>query len=414
MHKNAAKIIKMISSDTLSPSAFTPPVMSFAHKLAWWVLLSIIFTLPWGNGLWDGMVKIQSALAFALVAIMLATEGTHRHFTIFNFIAIIFGSWHLLALWWTPDIGWGTQAANTFIQLVMLSLLFTYLVNDGYKLRVAYQAYTLGALVAFGIIFYSYLNGITGPYYNRYTVPNIETDNMAIILSFGIPMAVWLYTQSQSWMGKLVNLAAVPLIFYGIFLTGTRTGLVTGMLGLLYLAFTQRKASFNLKMVYVGIAIGVAVAVVSLAPKESVERIFSIGKSLESGNLNSRETIWQYSIESWKDNPVIGSGTGSLGHALNKFHVAYKSAHNSYIHIMTEHGVIGLVIYLCMIGSLFYYAMQCPIETKIFLLTLLITIAVSQLTLHTHKVKETWFVWSIVAAHAHFLLRQRQRTPTFT
>jgi len=389
---------------------FTKSSMGIVHKLTWIVVWVLIFTIPWGNGLWDGMAKVLAIMGFGLAAIMLSLEGTHRNYSLFSLMALLLGCWHLVALWWSPDLEWGFKSANTFMQLVLASFLYTYLLSDGYKLRWAYQAYVGGAVVAFGIIFFNFLNGITGPYYNRYTVPNIETDSMAIILSLAIPMAVWLYTQHEHWLPKYLNLAAVPVVFYGIFLTGTRTGLVTGMLGVLYWAFTQRKASFHLKMIYIGVAIGLGVAVISLAPKASVDRIFSIGKALQSGDLNSRETIWQHSIDSWKEEPLLGGGTGSLGHSLNRFHVKYASAHNSYIQLLTEHGLVGLFIYLLMLATLFYYALQCPIETRIFLVTLLVTIAVSQLTLHSHKVKEVWFVWSVIGVHGYYFARQNLKS----
>ena len=148
-------------------------------------------------------------------------------------------------------------------------------------------------------------------------------------------------------------------------------------------------------------------AVISLAPKASVERIFSIGKAIETGDLNSREIIWQFSLESWEDQPMIGGGTGSLYHNLNRYHVEFHSAHNSYVHLLAEHGLIGLAIYFLMFGSLLYYIFQCPVETRFFLLALFTTVAVSQLALHSHKVKEVWFVWSVIAAHGHFFARMK-------
>lgn len=386
------------------------PAMGLIHKLAWWSVLALIFQLPWGNGLWDGIAKVFGLLAFAFAGLLVVTKGSHRSFNFFNLIALILGCWHLIALMWSPDHTYGIKAANTFTQLVLMSVVYTYLINDAYKLRMAYLAYVIGAIVAFGIIFSNFLRGIYGPYFGRYTIENIETDSMAIILSLAIPMAVWLFTQYKRPIPKLLCLMCVPVIFYGIFLTGTRTGLVTGMVGIMYLVFTQRKATFNMKIIYIGLFIASVSAFLSLAPKASVERIFSIGEAIETGDLNSRETIWQWSLESWKQQPIIGGGTGSLGHNLNRFHVEFNSAHNSYIQILTEHGIIGLGIYLLMFGSLLYYIMQCPIETKLFLLTLFATIAVSQLALHSHKVKEVWFVWSIIAAHGHYFARLRGQT----
>jgi len=379
--------------------------MGLVHKLTWLCVLGMIFVIPWGNGLWVGIIKVFAIAGFGAAAVMLVLEGTHRSYNMFNFLAVLLGVWHLVAVLWSPDLAKATKAANTFVQLVIMSLLYAYLINTPYKFRRAYEAYVAGTLVAFGIIFSNFLRGINGPYYNRFTVPNIETDSMSIILTFGIPMAAWLATQYQNKWVRYGLLACIPINFYGIFLTGTRTGLVTGLVGMAYLAFTQRKASLQLKLVYAGMAVLVVSAVIALAPKASVERIFSIGSAVKSGDLNSRETIWQYSLESWSEVPMLGRGTGSLGHALNSYHVEFDSAHNSFVQLLAEHGVVGLAIYLLMLGSLIYYVMQCPTDIRYYLMTMLFIILVSQISLHTHKLKEVWFVMAVIAAQAHYYSR---------
>ncbi len=392
--------------------------MGVVHKATWYLLLLMIFLIPWGEGVYDGLAKFVAMPTLGLSLVMLVLEGTHRNYTLFNLFAVMLGVWYLVGIWWSPTPEYSTKILQTYIMLIMMSLMFTYLINDEYKFRWAYQVYVAGCLMATGIIVYNWLNGIEGPYYERYTVEHIETDNMAILLAFGIPMAVWLYTQANSWIIKLGNVGAIPVIFYGIFLTGTRTGLVCGSIGIAYLAFTQRKASFNLKIIYTGIVIGAAVAVVSLAPKSSVERIFSIFAAVESGDLNYRTVIWQHTMSVWADNPILGGGTGSLGHTLNPYYVNFEWAHNSYIQILGENGLIGLAIYLMMIGSLLYYALKCQVETKFFLLTLWFTIFISQMTLHSQNLKEVWFVWSVIGVHGYYYskktARQRQLTARST
>ena len=392
--------------------------MGIVHKVTWYFLLLMIFLIPWGEGLYDGLAKVVAMPTLGLSLVMLVLEGTHRNYSLFNLFAVVLGVWYLMGIWWSPIPEESTDILKTYIMLILMSLMFTYLISCEYKFRGAYQAYVLGCFVATGIIVYNWLNGIQGPYYNRYTFKHIETDNMAILLAFGIPMGVWLYTQAKHWTIKLFNLSAIPIIFYGIFLTGTRTGLVCGTIGLMYLAFTQRKASFNLKLIYAGILIGMAVAVVSLAPKSSVERIFSIGDAVASGDLNYREVIWQHTLSVWGNNPFLGSGTGALGHALNPYFVNFKWAHNSYIQILGENGIIGLAIYLMMVFSLLYYALKCQVETKFFLLTLWFTIFISQMTLHSQNLKEVWFVWSVIGVHGFYYSKktawQRQLTTKST
>lgn len=400
----------------LPDNAVSMPKMSVFHKVAWASVTMMIFLIPWGDGLYDGIGKIFGMLGLAMALSMLVLEGTHSKFSPFNIFSLMLGGSYLLGIVWTSELEWGKEILRTHILLILMSLLYTYLLDGDWKFRCAYQAYVLGGIAASIFIFILYSRGVTGPYYNRFTVPNIETDNMGILLALAIPMAVWLYTQYQNRLYKLANLATIPIIFYGIFLTGTRTALVAGVMGLAYWAFTQRKASFSLKLVYVIGAVGAGIAVISLAPKASVERIFSIFKSVQAGDLNYRQVIWQFSIEGWKDAPILGHGTGSLGHVLNPYHVEFHAAHNAYIQILSENGIIGLGIYLLMIFSLFYFAFKCPINLKVFLLTLLFIIAVTQMTLHSQNLKEVWFVWSAVGAHGYHSyvterLNQRSQSP---
>ena len=137
------------------------PSMGLIHQLAWWSLLAFIFLLPWGNGLWDGIAKVVGLFTFAFSGLMLVTQGTHRHFNLFNFMALVLGCWHIIALVWSPDQVWGWEVVNKFTQLVLFSIVYSYIINDAYKLRWAYLAYVTGAIVAFGIIFSNFLNSLS-------------------------------------------------------------------------------------------------------------------------------------------------------------------------------------------------------------------------------------------------------------
>ena len=146
---------------------------------------------------------------------------------------------------------------------------------------------------------------------------------------------------------------------------------------------------------------------VSLAPKESLERILSSGQSISSGTLNNRTVIWGASIEQWKQAPFVGNGIGSLQYVLNTKHVEYDSAHSTYVHLLTENGIIGLALYLLMILSIIYYIVRTPFSEMIFLMSLLLTILVSQITQHTHLSKETWFALTMLAIHSYSLSRPK-------
>ncbi len=369
-------------------------------KITLAITLLFIFLVPFGDGIWDGLPRVSATLAIGFSLILFLVHGTHRNYNFFHFFSVIYIAWQLISLMWTPDFEWGKGVAITSAQLLLLAFLLTLIFDNKKKIIWAYQAYVLGNIVGSGIIISNYLQGIQSPYYNRYGIQNIETDILSVFLALSIPMAAYLATKHQSKTLKLINMAAIPLVFYAIFLTGTRTGSIVGVLGIIYWMFTHRKASISIKASIAVVMIASVIAILSFAPKASVDRIFSAGKSLSSGTLNYRSVIWAGSLNQWKKAPIVGTGLGGLGFVLSKEHINFRGAHNSFIHNLTENGIIGLFLYLAVILSILNYILQAPLDEKAFMFTLLMVLLVSQLTTHTHTEKIIWIVFSLLAAHA--------------
>lgn len=369
--------------------------------------LFFIFSIPWGNAVWDGLSRVFGIFAFGAVGLAFITGGTRGKFGLFHLAIAALGVWFILSLMWTPDFERGKFLLNTTLQLLLLTLMVTININDSRRnLILFYHSYILGNLVGSGIIIYNYLNGIESIYYQRYAIPTLDIDGQSIMLTLAIPMAAYLTTQYQSKLIKTFYIVAIPVIVFAVFLTGTRTASIVGIIGVLYWLMTYRNASLKIKSAFFIIFIGSMIAAVSLAPKESLDRIMSSGQSITSGTLNNRTVIWGASLEQWKQSPVVGNGIGSLEYILNTKHVEYDSAHSTYVHILTENGIIGLSLYFLLIGAIIYRSMLSPFSEMIFLMSLLMTILVSQITQHTHFSKETWFALTMLAVHAGMVSRR--------
>jgi O-antigen ligase len=375
------------------------------------MMLFFIFLMPFGDGIWDGLPRVAATLVIGFSLILFLTHGTHRNYSFFHFFSILYITWQIISLMWTPDIVRGTTIAITSIQLILLAFLFTLIIDTEKKILWAYQAYVFGNIVGSGIIFSNYIQGIQSPYWNRYGIKNIETDELSVFLALSIPMAAYLATKHKSLLFKGINVIAIPIIYYSIFLTGTRTGSVIGLLGIAYWLFTHRKASIAIKTSMFILLIASVVAIFSFAPKASVDRIFSTGKSLTSGTLNYRSVIWKGSISQWKESPIIGPGLGSLGVSLSKENIDFTDAHNAFVHILSENGIIGLLFYLSLLVSILYYISQNPLEEKAFLICLFLVLIISQQTTHTQVQKIIWFVLSMMAIHSHYFSINKRSKP---
>ena len=373
------------------------------------LLLSLlfIFSIPWGNAVWDGLSRIFGLLAFGAATLSFISGGTRGRFSLYHLFITLLGVWFILSLMWTPDFVRGEFLLKTTLQLILLTLLVTINVNNEKRnILLFYHSYVLGNLVGSAIIIYNYLNGIESIYYQRYAIPTLDIDGQSIMLTLAIPMAAYLTTQYRNKWLKTLYILAIPTIVFAVFLTGTRTASIVGIIGILYWLLTYRKSSLRIKSTFFIVFVVSMIAAVSLAPKESLDRIMSSSKSISSGTLNNRTVIWGAALEQWKKSPIIGNGIGSLEYVLNTKHVEYDSAHSAYIHILTENGMIGLALYLFMIISIIFYSFQASRSEMLFLMALLMTILVSQITQHTHFHKETWFAFTILAVHAYYEKRK--------
>jgi hypothetical protein len=176
-------------------------------------VLLFVFLIPWGDGAFDGLPRFAGILSFGMTFLYLVVHGSHRNYNFFHFFALLYGVWMLFALLWSPDQEYGLEKAITNTQLVLMVFMFTLVIQTKNNIRMAYQAYVLGNIVGSGIIIYNYLQGIESPYYNRYGIKNIETDELSIVLALAMPMAAYLSMQYKHWLLNMLNVVAMPIIF---------------------------------------------------------------------------------------------------------------------------------------------------------------------------------------------------------
>lgn len=371
------------------------------YKISLYSLLAFIFTIPWADGVFDGLARIFGLLSIGMASFYLVTSGTHKNYSYFHIAVVFLWGWIILSVAWTPNLESGLIMAPRLFQLMFLPFLLTLILNNRISHIMAYQSYVLGNIIGSSIILYNYLNGIESPYFGRYTIQNIETDTMSIILALSIPMAAFLTSVLKNKWMKIMNTLFIPFIVFAIFLTGTRTGSIVAIIGILYWLSTHKKANIKIKFTIFVIIILSAFAVMNLAPKASVDRVFSAGKSIQSGNLNYRTVIWSASLSQWKASPIIGTGLGGLGNVLSREHVNYAEAHNTHLQLLVENGIIGVLFYILLELSILLLILKVPpTPEKTFLLALFFSLIVSQLTLHTHLQKETWVAFTMLVIHS--------------
>ncbi|MCG2712788.1 MAG: O-antigen ligase family protein, partial [Candidatus Omnitrophica bacterium] len=73
-----------------------------------------------------------------------------------------------------------------------------------------------------------------------------------------------------------------------------------------------------------------------------------------------RLPLWRMSLDMFADFPVFGAGLGMQEHLFNRYwkspfplHFQFYDAHNNYLGILSETGIIGLITFVCIFISFF-------------------------------------------------------------
>jgi O-antigen ligase len=163
-----------------------------------------------------------------------------------------------------------------------------------------------------------------------------------------VPLAKWL-------LGSIVVVLAVAL-----FLTQSRGGLFAlAVVGVVtpFLAGPVRLRAVAVMLTIVAIGIGYYSLV---APPAAIQHV----TSFSAGGGTGRTDLWRVAIEMWRDHPFAGIGTGNFTIVEPRYAVRTinlqrvdlvvdnpKVAHNTYLHVLTELGIVGFIAFMGMVGG---------------------------------------------------------------
>ncbi len=276
------------------------------------------------------------------------------------------------------------------------------------KIRAGLQAYVLGAYVAVGGIVINLLLG-RGSATNRYTMEGFNADTAGLLLAIGMPIAWSLgLLQTREHRGGLLrwlNLVYMPLAFLGIALTATRTALIATLPAILFAIASLARLSPRRRLFISLLAVAGVMAIVPLIPQTSVERFLTTGSEISTGALGGRGHIWITGLRTYAQHPVLGVGAGAFKAAVG----IGKVAHNTFVSILVEQGIVGITLFLGIVGVAVVQALKHPPWGTRFWMTLLLiwALGASSLTWETRKV--TWLVLTLTAASGATHLRSRRR-----
>jgi O-antigen ligase len=370
------------------------------RRVVYALSLVLIFTIPWEGALQSGLGTVATVMGIVVTVLwvaLIAMTGQVRRPITFLYLTCIFVFWIALTAFWSADPGNSVNAVLRWIE----SLVFTFTLWDLYRTRreilMGLQAYVLGSYVAIGGAFANYLGSHAYyTHYERFSPGNTNPDGYGFTVALGVPMACYLAAAPEtSRRARALSLAYLPVAFVGIALSGTRTASVAAAVGLLFglALLTRLKASTRIAVVVL-LASAMFVVLPIVQPLKSFERLGTTGTSLSQGDLNGRTAQWAQGFVALSEHPLFGVGTDQY----RSVNTLDKVAHNSYLSVMVELGLVGFALFASILWIVFKYALIQPKWDRRFWLTLLAVWAIGASTLSYEHRKTTWLVLTLCVA----------------
>jgi O-antigen ligase len=277
----------------------------------------------------------------------------------FVFLLISFVGWAAVSAVWAEDSGAAIDATTRYLPNAMLFLIVFAGVRTREQLLWVVGSLVVGAVVA---AVYGMVAGPPPDDPGRVAIGNAN-ETAASLVAGGTLAAALVFALRGKPVLRLLTTIAVPLCVFAVFLTLSRGGLVAlgaSLIAAIVVAGRRR-----------GVVLGLAAAAVlatviyfgAFAPAEARDRVLE----LEGGT--GRTDIWTVGWRMVEDQPLLGVGAGNFpvasihyllepGSLMRTDFIVDnpKVAHNTYLNVLAELGVVGLALFLAVIAFPLWWA----------------------------------------------------------
>ncbi len=272
--------------------------------------------------------------------------------------AVVFVSWVVVSLGWTPGVAYARDKSLSLIVLALWPLVACALIVAPEPARVKkfiIATLVLGVLMSVDLVVLALR---VGP--GRVMI-EVGSEYLGVgrVVGLAAPVALLLASIERKFVMKWFLLGCFSATLAAVVLLGGRGPAVAMLAALLvpilaaglnriHLNSLRRYVMIFVAMSVVGTASVVLMVGVGLKPATIQRAEQSLTE--DSGGNSAAERLRYYSdaLDAWQEDPVIGRGVGSFPVLFERADEAFYP-HNIFLEVLIENGIIGVVLLLILI-----------------------------------------------------------------
>jgi len=279
-----------------------------------------------------------------------------------TYLLLAFLGWAVFSLTWATDTAAGIGDLSRYgLNILLYVIVYSAVRTEEQGVRVVW-AIVLGT-GATALLGFVVGNSEARPQDDRLASTVGNANELAAVLVAGVALAAGLGFSLRKSSGlRLLALPITVVSLFALVLTGSRSGVIALALSLVtFVCFAGRwrpQAVFGV----VSASLAVIVLFFAFAPEPVRQRITEITPGEVSASQEGRVSIWMAAARMVEDNPVKGVGVGNFQTRAKDYVLEPGAAgrtdqviddpqiaHNTYLQVLAELGIIGVIPFLAII-----------------------------------------------------------------
>jgi O-antigen ligase len=381
------------------PRASHPPTsVRVLTPLAFGLLYLFCFSIPLENSIvfpgFGTIGRVVGVAAFAAGILALVEAGKVRPPSGLHLVMVGYVAWVAMSYFWSVSQADTVEQIVSYVQLLVMVWLIWQLAQTKDQQARLMQAYIFGTVlsaIATILLNRTAAGGRQGGF-------NMNINDVGLRLVLSVPMSLYLAAREHRVLRLWLYRAHIVVVVCALFFTASRGAFLAFLASLFMVPLTFRAWTWRQKMAMAAVIVAAGLTAAALVPKAAWERLGTTQTEITQGTMDDRTTIWHAGMDVFLDHPYTGVGAGAFGFAVEQRVVIAWVAHNTFLSVLVEQGIVGFSIFLVMLSMMVYGALKMPRLERGLWLVMMLTWSVGVAAMTWEYYKPTWFVFGLVAA----------------